>query len=66
MEIDSLSVHPNYQRQGIGTKIQQFVMEHYPKKTIILVADGEDTPREMYTKQGYSYVGKQYNALKTV
>lgn len=63
-EIDNLYVLPKYQRQGIGTKIQQFVMDNYTNKTIILVADGEDTPREMYTKQGYIYLGKQYNALK--
>lgn len=65
VEIDSLYVLPDYQKRGIGTKLQQFVMKHFAEKTIILVADGEDTPREMYTKQGYCYIGKQYSALKT-
>ncbi len=64
-EIDNFYVLPQCQRQGIGTKIQQFAMEQYSDKTILLVADGEDTPREMYTKQGYSYIGKQYSAIKT-
>ncbi|AWE07615.1 GNAT family N-acetyltransferase [Lysinibacillus sp. 2017] len=63
-EIDNLYVQPHYQRRGIGTKLQQFVMEQYHDKSILLVADGEDTPREMYTKQGYSYIGKQYSAIK--
>lgn len=64
-EIDSLYVLPAHQRKGVGTKLQQFVMQQFSDKTIILVADGEDTPREMYIKQGYTYIGKQYNALKT-
>ncbi len=29
-------------------------------KTIILVADGEDTPREMYVGQNYQYYGFKY------
>lgn len=63
-EIDSLFVLPTYQRQGIGSKIQKFVMELYKDKVVILVADGEDTPKDMYVKQGYHYIGFQYNALK--
>lgn len=39
-------------------------MSEFADKTIILVADEEDTPREMYVKQGYTYIGKQYNVLK--
>lgn len=65
VEIDNLYVLPAHQKQGVGTKIQQFVMKNFADKTIILVADGVDTPREMYTKQGYSYIGKQYSAIKT-
>lgn len=65
VEIDNLYVLPAHQKRGVGTKLQQFVMKYFADKTIILVADGEDTPREMYTKQGYSYIGKQYSALKT-
>ncbi|MCH7321997.1 GNAT family N-acetyltransferase [Solibacillus sp. MA9] len=64
-EIDNLFVLPAHQKKGIGTKLQQFVMKHYSEKIIILVADGDDTPREMYTKQGYSYIGKRFSALKT-
>ncbi|MEK4628978.1 GNAT family N-acetyltransferase [Solibacillus sp. FSL R7-0682] len=63
-EIDNFFVLPAFQKRGIGTKIQQFVMSEFADKTIILVADEEDTPREMYVKQGYTYIGKQYNVLK--
>lgn len=62
-EIDNFFVLPAFQKQGIGSKIQQFVMQHYAEKTIILVADGEDTPKDMYVKQGYRFIGFQYNAL---
>lgn len=63
-EIDNFFVLPSFQRQGIGSKMQQFVMQHYAEKSIILVADGEDTPKDMYVKQGYRFIGFQYNALK--
>ena len=64
-ELDHFYVLPSYQRQGVGKSIQQFVMNEFVDKIIILVADGEDTPREMYTKQGYNYIGKQISILKT-
>ncbi|HYK73187.1 MAG TPA: GNAT family N-acetyltransferase, partial [Pseudoneobacillus sp.] len=63
-EIDSLMVHENFQKLGIGSRLQKFVMDQFHDKTIILVADGEDTPKEMYRKQNYQYLGLQYEALK--
>jgi len=65
VEIDNLYVLPAMQKKGIGSSIQQFVMDNYLEKTVILVADGEDTPREMYKKQGYQYLGFEFNALKS-
>ncbi len=64
VEIDGFFVLENMQRQGIGGEIQRFVMDNFQDKTVILVADGEDTPREMYGKQGYTLNGIQYNATK--
>ncbi|QQZ07707.1 GNAT family N-acetyltransferase [Heyndrickxia vini] len=63
-EIDQLSVLDTMQRKGIGGRLQKFVMDHFPQKTIILVADGNDTPREMYQKQNYQYVGFKYECIK--
>ncbi|WP_337018197.1 GNAT family N-acetyltransferase [Oceanobacillus massiliensis] len=63
-EIDSLSVRESMRRKGIGSSLQQFVMDTFSDKTIILVADGEDTPREMYKKQNYQYFGFKYEILK--
>lgn len=63
-EIDGLLVHEDFQKKGIGSRLQKYVMDQFHDKTVILVADGEDTPREMYRKQNYQYLGKQYQALK--
>jgi hypothetical protein len=42
------------------------VMDRFANNTIILVADGEDTPREMYQKQNYRYLGFRYEAQKVL
>ncbi|URM34694.1 GNAT family N-acetyltransferase [Cytobacillus firmus] len=63
-EIDGLMVHEDCQKKGIGSCLQKSVMDQFKDKTIILVADGEDTPKEMYRRQNYRYIGKQYNLLK--
>lgn len=63
-EIDNLFVQDSYQRKGIGSSIQRFVMDLFHDRIVILIADGEDTPREMYRKQNYHYVGFQIEALK--
>jgi GNAT superfamily N-acetyltransferase len=63
-EIDGLVVDENFQKKGIGSRLQKFVMEQFFNKTIILVADGEDTPREMYRRQNYQYHGFKYQAHK--
>lgn len=64
VEIDGLYVEEESRKKGIGSQIQKFVMESFPEKTVILLADGEDTPREMYKKQNYQYQGFKYEALK--
>lgn len=64
VEIDDLFVDKDYRYQGIGTEIQKTVMKLANKrqKNVILVADAEDSPREMYKKQGYNYVSYQVGA----
>ncbi|MEW9677117.1 GNAT family N-acetyltransferase [Lentibacillus sp. L22] len=64
VEIDGLHVGESFQRKGIGSRLQQYVMQTFPDKTVILVADGEDTPKEMYRKQHYNYLGFQYEVQK--
>lgn len=64
VEIDELMVDEAFQKKGIGSRLQKFVMDTFPEKTVILVADGEDTPKEMYKKQNYEYLGFQYEVQK--
>jgi len=64
VEIDGIFVIEELQRKGIATRMQRMVMDLFPDKTIILLADGEDTPREMYQRQNYKKQGFQYEALK--
>ncbi|MBS3681337.1 GNAT family N-acetyltransferase [Ornithinibacillus massiliensis] len=63
-EMDNLFVQDSYQRKGIGSSIQRFVMDLFRDRIVILIADGEDTPREMYRKQNYHYEGFQIEVLK--
>lgn len=63
-EIDNLGVDEAFQKKGIGSRIQKFVMETFHDKTVILVADGQDTPKEMYKRQNYKYLGYQYYTQK--
>ena len=63
-EIDNLTVNELFRNKGIGSRIQKFIMELFSKKIVILVDDGEDTPREMYKKQNYQYHGIKYEAQK--
>jgi GNAT superfamily N-acetyltransferase len=63
IEIDNFYVLATKRGQGIGAAIQQFIMQYAEEKVVILVADGQDTVRDMYKKQGYCYYGFQYEAL---
>ncbi|NWQ44311.1 GNAT family N-acetyltransferase [Bacillus sp. EB106-08-02-XG196] len=64
VEIDNLGVDEAFQKKGIGSRIQKFVMDTFHDKTVILVADGQDTPKEMYKRQNYQYLGYQYYTQK--
>ncbi|RIP37454.1 GNAT family N-acetyltransferase [Staphylococcus gallinarum] len=64
VEIDGFGVLPEYQRQGIGTVMQSYVARYAGRKPMILVADGEDTAKDMYIKQGYQFLSFKYQILK--
>lgn len=63
-EIDGLMVHETFQKKGIGSMLQRFVMDRFSDRDVILVADGGDTPRLMYQKQNYRCLGFRYEVLK--
>lgn len=60
-EIDNFQVLDDYQRQGIGSMIQQWVCDKAlaEGKMVVLEADADDTPYDMYVKQGYQDQGMQ-------
>lgn len=64
VEIDSLTVHKDFQQKGIASKLQKYIMDNYTNKTVILVVDGLDSPRKMYQKQNYLYVADRFEATK--
>lgn len=64
VEIDSFGVIESMRKKGIGRAIQAFIADYAGTKPIILVADGEDTAKDMYIKQGYTFIGFRYQILK--
>lgn len=64
VEIDSFGVLEGYQHQGIGTTIQSYIGKIAGERPVILVADGEDTAKDMYIKQGYTYQSFIYHIVK--
>lgn len=64
VEIDGFGVLEDYQRRGIGKTMQSFVADVSDDKVIILIADGEDSAKHMYIKQGYTFISYCYQILK--
>lgn len=68
IEIDEVFILPAYRYMGAASSLQHAIMESARKsnKLVILAADAEDSPREMYQKQGYHYHGFRIGAVKTI
>lgn len=64
VELDDFYVRAVFRGQGIGSMLQQFVWNRAGERPVILVADGNDTAREMYQKQGYKKISERYEFLK--
>ncbi|WP_414050979.1 GNAT family N-acetyltransferase [Macrococcus animalis] len=66
IELDDFYVLDAMRKQGIGTALQQAVWQYANNlgKQVILIADGNDSPREMYQKQGYVLVSERYELLR--
>lgn len=63
LELDGFAVKPEYQKQGYGKRIQAEIGKRAGQRSVILVADAEDTVKDMYIKQGYTYMHFRYSAL---
>ncbi|UBH09024.1 GNAT family N-acetyltransferase [Macrococcus armenti] len=66
VEIDDFYVLDAMRKQGVGTALQQAVWRYASQvgKQVILIADGNDAPREMYQRQGYALVSERYELLR--
>lgn len=66
IEIDDVATVKAYRKNGVATALQQFVVDRAlaSHKLILLIADGEDTPKNMYQRQGYTYVSYKVGAQK--
>ncbi|OHR50447.1 GNAT family N-acetyltransferase [Staphylococcus sp. HMSC056D08] len=64
IEIDSFGVIKEMRGQGIGRAMQGVVANYAKHKPLILIADGEDTAKEMYIKQGYTFISYCYSVIK--
>jgi GNAT superfamily N-acetyltransferase len=67
-EIDNFQVLEAYQRQGIGALLQAWVVEKAlaAGKMVILMADADDSPYEMYRNQGYQDVGMEIEISRKI
>lgn len=68
IELDEVFVLPAYRHMGAASALQHVIMEEArsENRQVILAADAEDSPREMYQKQGYHYLGFRIGAVKTI
>ncbi|MBL7639483.1 GNAT family N-acetyltransferase [Staphylococcus saccharolyticus] len=64
VEIDGFGVLEAFRHQGVGSTLQSFIGHLADQRPVILVADGEDTAKHMYVKQGYIFQGYRYQVLK--
>ncbi|MEE1106904.1 MAG: GNAT family N-acetyltransferase [Macrococcus canis] len=63
VEIDDFYVIEAYRRRGIGSRLQEAVYNHAHGKQVFLIADGNDTARDMYMRQGYHKIAERYELL---
>jgi len=68
LEIDDLFTLENYRLKGVATALQTFIVQEALKKqtVVFLVADAEDSPREMYRKAGFDYQSFRIGAQKVI
>lgn len=65
LELDDFYVDSHYRNKGIGTKLQRVACEKRDGRSVILIADGNDTAKDMYQKQGYKKVAERHELLLT-
>lgn len=66
LEIDDLYVHEEFRHKKIASLLQQKAIELAKERQVFLLADGNDTPRNMYLNQGYTIVQARYEIFKSL
>ena len=56
----SLFVDEDYRKQYVGTSLISHIKENYPDTALMLHAEIDDTPKDMYLKMGFEIVDKLY------
>ena len=66
LEVDNVLTVSNYRGKRVASTLLNEVVHAIAKEnqTVILVADAEDTPKEMYEKMNFQYAGFQISAQK--
>ncbi|MFA7118238.1 MAG: GNAT family N-acetyltransferase [Sphaerochaetaceae bacterium] len=65
-KIEELVILDAFQRQGYGSFLLKFIINHARTQKvscIYLVADEDDTPRQMYLRYGFEKIGEWYGLL---
>ena len=58
--IDGLLVDDNYRKQYVATSLISHIRDEHPDTALMLHADVDDTPKDMYLKMGFEIVDKLY------
>lgn len=68
IEIDDVFTLKAFRLKGIATALQSFIMKEAAskEKMVFLVADAEDSVKEMYIKNGFTYEGFRIGAQKVI
>lgn len=68
LEIDNVLTNKAHRKQGVATSMITNVVNkaRQDHKTVILVADAEDTPKDMYKKMGFQTISTQIQAQKSL
>lgn len=66
LELDNVLTDLNFRHQGVATMLMDYVMKEASQqnKSVILIADAEDTPKNMYKKAGFQMISSQIHARK--
>ena len=58
--IDGLLVGNEYRNQYVATSLMAHIRETYPDAQLMLHAELDDSPKDMYLKMGFEIVDKLY------